>query len=1413
MNKPISDIILPWMQSLLTSILKCALYDLCDLSRAAQSLNKQPLCYNYVLKDLVFVLCYDWKDIKPDNNCQQEASKLVSFLLKHSYFVDSQVTKDHIYSIQMLSSLWFDTIRNNDFPLEISPVIELLTVSHQPTGGAYAVATSLGTENVQKRQAGLALLRILFVYNYPLLEIRYSNTCCTTQILDAVINCMMFPRKEVMEKSCELVGIILDRISEYHHTNKSYLLIPECEKLRKRVEVTIDQKINIKDGSDSIATCLRAISFKFPSFVSREMLMKTSHFISILKPRAKYDYLDMLCRSTSNLGDAASSSAAPVKILDILEPYLISFLVDLFTIAYGKGKSATRLPVIQINTLILLRKHLSDLAGNFDMLEKILGSSKSEGLIFCTSEQSAIQVRDASYKLLIDLWNALSVRIDVRRQYQQRFQNLKRKICQLLINGLKDRDTVGMNENQIVVDDSKEYNISYYKYDVAKYWNDVNSGRKGIRRHIFDFFETEDSLYGYGLSLNPSHRLKSLMTELFDASQLSSSSQWLQYSSFLLLSLSRRNSKYNTTMFQRSLSDSSSYKEIDMKELSSSSSRSSSTKQLSAMTPIFFLDKTYDLITKLNTQKSSSASYISDSNLLTSQNFHPFTQSSDISNREGGFVRGTQQVAWTQLDYPTNHVDRGDTSSTQYVLMGKQNITTQLTPVRFSRNMSNTYTSTNENIASVMDTSELPSSDTLIEPDSKRTAQSTVLSKAAKFAKLSAIQGNFTLQKKRIPKKKVVFYRKYREGELPDINISLSDILQPLQSLCILDDSIAGILFGLLYNGIYQSTCNQEAVSPPSLAMSQDLQQMLQSIRTNSSTSILVSTLLRCNSSSIKVAMKGLLSLPTPQSKSARISNNQTNKQTIYERFSMLLIPADIIVECAVQSNNFHSGIEALEQQLLLIHSDKDLVRRNTSAPKQQIIFSSINNKKIDDSDIEIPTQVIDEDMLTIDEMVESRIDQTHTTTTNTTNSEISRKQKLSEIDNGTYSVVHSANNCEEIWRQLYRLYDKLGQTDVLLGLTARLSTDGNSKNNQAQRTSIRLALDAEMDGNYTEAVRIYSELNQLNDELIMRNANNTTTDNFIIPCQAERDLWDERTLLCLHKLCDWEQLHECVDKVTRLRLMDAQKPNIQYASLPRLLSELDLGNEMENKAKEQLIPHYLYSILHLSCPYKGYNYTTNTSIKELKEFIDSLLVNANTLDTAEQHRQRELKQWLERNYPMELAIVFAIFEQWAKARLYCDQAHRLFVNHWSTIHPCAYQARKKLLLQLQPILEIRDTCEYYSTSGNTDYIALSKLMFKWENSTPFLIDEVNQWATISQCRTTGLNRFLHPHNPNTILSSSQHYSTEDQTMAIKAKLLLSSIHIKTAAAAVFQKTLGAVKPQLEISNYLLNSGECLLLL
>ena len=68
-------------------------------------------------------------------------------------------------------------------------------------------------------------------------------------------------------------------------------------------------------------------------------------------------------------------------------------------------------------------------------------------------------------------------------------------------------------------------------------------------------------------------------------------------------------------------------------------------------------------------------------------------------------------------------------------------------------------------------------------------------------------------KKKKEKKKRVVLYRKYRKGELPDIEISLGEIVDPLIGLCGLDGNTASMLLTSLFKAFFTGLKAQEPLS------------------------------------------------------------------------------------------------------------------------------------------------------------------------------------------------------------------------------------------------------------------------------------------------------------------------------------------------------------------------------------------------------------------------------------------------------------------------------------------------------------------------------------------------------------------------------------------------------------------------
>jgi hypothetical protein len=1597
MNQPVASIVTPWVQHLVPAMLNCALHDLCGSDAAGggtaavsnsvvrRGTSLQGRRYSYVLRDLAFNLCDTWQAgaVAALENCAPQVTSLLCYLMRAFYEPDPDLLRENLLSVKGLLTLWVSPSSAASLQLQMRPVVELMGTAHAATGGAHAAASSRGSEGVRRRLAALDLTQhLLQRCRYPLLEASRAAHCCGTQLLLAVLDSVKFPRKEVMEAACELAGVILTEIARYSAEKKSALLIPECATFQKALESAIEGRLLQKAGNDNAATCLRAATKGCPAFLTRDLLMRTVYGFPRLSARTRYEYLEMLCRTSSVAGFHSVS-----LLRDVLAPHILPCLADLSTVVFGRGRTAERLPMVQINMLLLLRKHLLELG--VEQVEAVLGGTATEGVSLCVAPQSVLQVRDAAYELLLALWQmrlAPNGSVDGGDETAGGWDDavrvgaLRKRVCLLLLNGLRDRDAVGMNEvtlptDQPAANPAALTDIISTRYDQPALWKDENNSRVSVRRKLFNFFDATSQQHGYGLGATAEDRLHALMGDLYDPAQ---PQQWLQYSAFLSVSASRRSPAYSALLFRHSLSGAGSFTALEV------TARRRAEDGLSNMTPLFSLERTSQAVTQQLSQlgSASAANLLAAQSYLTSQG--GVREGAAASQLRPGYVRGTQQLSWTQTQLGdetvrgqerTTRVEAGggaagagvagairkragayvDTSSTQFTALGAvaaaapreltQYITASIavtasqaaegggTAAAGSASSSGSSSSAGAMgppvglPARYVTTQRVPlrfvASRGAAAPEEEGQqagGSGSLVSRAAKYAAVAAVQaggrlaeGRRAQERRSGGKGRVTVLRKYRQGELPDIAIRLSDILAPLQALCLLDEGTAGLVFDVLHGALWSRRFSAREAEPVDV-MCGDLRRMLQASRSATAAgSNLCSALLRSSShcleaflAAAKDAAQGAVAKSAAGSagrgRGGRVGAAMATAPVVP---SELLLPAELVAECAIQSSNYHGGIHVLEEQLLVLQvcpeaaslaeqdagiaptpqhrvgrkrplqrADTDVVvesegeashasqasqlphggpnkrprkaagggrsgaaatlsatstadqtkrgrgagRRGTATPAAEAEPTAASTVGVED----LPTQQAEG--LTADELLEHMGEGPATTSAGGPHggSRARSDRAAGSAAKASASAAPTASSAadpaqqkrvqhrrQDIWHHLYRLYDQLGERDVLLGLTAKLGDSGapaapdtdeaagpTAEVLQQRSALTRQALDAELSGDFQEAVRIYSLLNEQADRQLEEDG----AEAAAAVAQAERDLWDERSLHCLKQLCDWQQLHDCVDKVARLSLADAAQTGDEMAvelegrELWEVMAELDIRSPVQNRLKERLLPHYLQSLLQLSCPYTDAMEVAGPA-QERTKFIERLLsYQPPNLTTAADARRSavlyELRQYVEGHFPRELAVNAAAAGQWARSRLYCEQAQQLFLSQWSALHPCAIGARRQLLARLQPLTELVDASNYYQASEQ----GLHDMLAKWQGALPSGADELAHWADVACERRTALQPAL-----------GRGSCSEEARAA--AQVQMAALHVQTAAVAVQQGVLSAVKGQLNINNAIRKSG------
>jgi hypothetical protein len=138
-------------------------------------------------------------------------------------------------------------------------------------------------------------------------------------------------------------------------------------------------------------------------------------------------------------------------------------------------------------------------------------------------------------------------------------------------------------------------------------------------------------------------------------------------------------------------------------------------------------------------------------------------------------------------------------------------------------------------------------------------------------------------------------YRKYRDGELPDVSITLSDILKPLQALCLRDRRIGSQVFQSFFVSIYSSLYKKG--TPAAFELHEALHSMVSTASSVSvSNSNFVSSIFAASLSVIEVVSK---------------DSSSTLVKTPVHR-----INAEVVSNLDIASKNLYSGIRLLEEQL-----------------------------------------------------------------------------------------------------------------------------------------------------------------------------------------------------------------------------------------------------------------------------------------------------------------------------------------------------------------------------------------------------------------------------------------------------------------------------------------------------------------
>jgi DNA-dependent protein kinase catalytic subunit len=384
-----------------------------------------------------------------------------------------------------------------------------------------------------------------------------------------------------------------------------------------------------------------------------------------------------------------------------------------------------------------------------------------------------------------------------------------------------------------------------------------------VRKKVLDFWDQESRL-----SVESLKRLEQVFTLLYSQNL---GENWLRNASYLLLQLVHRSPDFEDSkaIFSESLSN------CDFKEYQIDVSWQSRSLP---MTPLFSSSAATQHIpsTYASLPQSFTSTYNPEEALLQAANNN---NNSGGGGGSTGMVKATMTAQFSLTQYG---------QSIKEVLSDPSLSQTSLLFTPFKRANATTQQQETGYSTSSASQSQLPV------PFKRRFKALKATQEVSNFAKR-----NLRLQKEKTAwearhkiqrKNKVTMYRKYRTGELPDIQIAIKELVLPLQALCLNDLTVSKSVFVSLFSALYPAISEKLSEKEANVTLSNIKRQVRNIMSQSKECSLLISSML-----SLCLKYSNL------------ITTNNENTMTITPR---------LIREASLQSYNVELGVLVLEQYI-----------------------------------------------------------------------------------------------------------------------------------------------------------------------------------------------------------------------------------------------------------------------------------------------------------------------------------------------------------------------------------------------------------------------------------------------------------------------------------------------------------------
>ena len=479
----------------------------------------------------------------------------------------------------------------------------------------------------------------------------------------------------------------------------------------------------------------------------------------------------------------------------------------------------------------------------------------------------------------------------------------------------------------------------------------------------------------------------------------------------------------------------------------------------------------------------------------------------------------------------------------------------------------------------------------------------------------------------------VVLYRRYREGELPDIQIPASDIIRPLQLLCLRDAAMARTLFAALFPPLYAQASGggweggRKGRGGGKAAMVQAMKRALEgSMR---ETDLVAGVL---------AAYRAAMDMEGREGGDERGEGMEVEAEEGVEekedrkKDGEGVLPVHLTAESGLQSLNFQAAILVLEEEVVRREGMERVAGRGRRGEGEMT---------------------------------------------------------------GTGRKKEGSSSTLEIWVELMRLYRALGEGDVVRGLVERVVEEegekegGKEGGEKSAMTRTRLAVASESEGHWEKALEQYAKLLELSEKP-EGGKEGGGQDKEVVA------LWHSRRRECLRRLGEWTQLQDEIEAAVQPAKqhssgagysIEAMSINGIYDKLWSLEEVWQGGREGGGAGGGDVLAMWIESLVHrfsAACLGQEEQEKARGGTSSALNLQEALLLVADDADAAR-------RQWLASAHPSLLASLHFFLRDQVHAQAYVEQAYRTFMRSWKGLHPLAGAARRAQLEGLEYLVEMED--------------------------------------------------------------------------------------------------------------------------